>query len=307
MGGNTLLRHLDGHPSLYVYPFESQLATPQSTSIIDESFVPNRYRYPEFLSDITPEQAYQAIWDQELKTYLRTPHLSKFKDCGIEMVEGVRINGFMHHLDLLTFPHGYPPPSRAQYVEAFFRSTFDAWTNRAASGSETHYVGYSPPILFGADKFFDDFPEGQMVHVVRNPWSGYADTIKRPFPFGLTKYCQIWNMAQMTALTYARKYAGRFHIVRFEDLVADKRRVMDGLMASLGLPISDKVYAPSFNGKDLSADLRPWGAIAQSTSEANLATAHELSDEVKGKILMESHVMLGLYGYNDFLATGKVS
>lgn len=309
--GNGLLRQLDGHPSLFCYPFESQISTPQSTSIIDETFVPHRYRYPEFLSDISPEQAYQAIWDQELKTYLRTPHLSKFKDCGIIMDEKERIEAFWSRAGEVArldppVGHRYFGYFRHHYIEAFFRSTFDAWKNRASSGAETHYVGYSPPILFGADKFFADFPEGQMVHIIRNPWSGYSDTIKRPFPFILTKYCQVWNMTQLTALTYAQKYKGRFHIVRYEDLIANKQQVMDGLVTSLGLPLSDKVYYPSFDSKPLE-QVYPWGTIKTPTSEANLATAHELIDDIKGKVLIESHVLIGMLGYNDFLATGRVS
>lgn len=299
--GNTLLRFLDSHPSLYCYPFESQISTPQSTSIIDESFVPNRYRYPEFLSEITPKEAYANFWDQELKTYLRTPHLSKFKDCGIIMDEKARVDIFQQWCEKLANVSedwgGSNTNTRVHYLEAFFRSTFETWGNYNHSGQETHYVGYSPPILFNADKFFSDFSNGQMVHIIRNVWSGYADTIKRPFPFSLTKYCQIWNMTQLTALTYAEKYKDRFHIVFFEDLIEDKKKVMDSLMGKLKLPISDRVYYPSFNGRDISGSIFPFGTIRHATPEANMATAKELSPEQTDQITAECGVMLKILGY----------
>ncbi len=46
-GGNTTHRFLDGHPQLFVYPFESQLGT---RLVIDElsSLFPVKYRWPVF-------------------------------------------------------------------------------------------------------------------------------------------------------------------------------------------------------------------------------------------------------------------
>ncbi|MCM8830580.1 MAG: hypothetical protein NC918_00060 [Candidatus Omnitrophica bacterium] len=46
-GGNTLHRHLDGHPELLVYPFESQLGTPLCNDYLSSLF-PFKYRWPEF-------------------------------------------------------------------------------------------------------------------------------------------------------------------------------------------------------------------------------------------------------------------
>lgn len=294
-GGNVLHRHFDGHPNLFVYPFESQLATPHSSNLLTPA-VPQRYCWPEFLTEWTAEQAYQNIWDQELKTYLRTPHISKFKDCGIVMDEGQRIEEFDKQTSAYT---------RSAFIEAFFRSTFDTWKNYNRSGKETHYVGYSPPILMDTEKIFADFPDAQIVHIVRNPWSGYADTIKRPFPFSMEKYCQIWNIVQMTALTYANKYRGRFHLARYEDLVENPQRVMDGLCVSLGIEKSDKSYYPSFNGKKLES-VYPWGTIKSVTEEANFATANELTPEQKAAIRIESNIMIGAFGYNEYPLTGKV-
>jgi hypothetical protein len=305
-GGNVLHRHLDGHESLYVYPFESQLATTHSSNLLTPA-IPQRYCWPEFTTEMTPEQAYQAMWDEELKTYLRTPWRSKFKDCRIEMNEGVRIKSFVDtcaSIGYLRINDGAKPGgnTRGDYVEAFFRSTFDAWTNRTTSGRETHYVGYSPPIGMDADKIFADFPNAQIVHIVRNPWSGYADTIKRPFPFSLEKYCRIWSIVQQAAITYSIKYPKRFHVVRYEDLVTDTKGVMDALMTDLGLPLSDAAYYPSFNGKRLES-VKPWGTIVTPTFDANWATANELSDADQERIAIETNVTMEQFGYSRMWAS----
>lgn len=295
-GGNVFQRHLDGHPNLFVYPFESQIATPYSSSIIDESFVPNRYRYPEFLSEMSPIELYQSIWDQELKTLLRTPHLSKFRDCGLKMSETNRIACFKIILaELMDEPISV---SRPKVLEAFFRSTFMSWENYNTSGKETAYVGYSPPILFNADKFFHDFPNGKMIHVIRNPYSGYADTKKRPFPMSLTKYCRIWSLAQLEAMNLLMKYPKNFFVVHYEDMMGnDKSKEMKKISEKLEIEYSDTMLYPSFNGQKLES-VYPWGTIIKADEQTNINTALELSIRESAQIEKETGYIGERLGYS---------
>ena len=145
----------------------------------------------------------------------------------------------------------------------------------------------NPVQIFDTDKILADFPDGHVIHVVRNPYSGYADTSKRPFPLGIKRYAWTWNLCQHMALTYRDKYPDRFHLVRFEDLVADPRQTMEGLLERLGLPMSDECLHPSFNAVKLE-QVYPWGTIRVPTPEANLATANELSDAQKLKTELDT-------------------
>ena len=296
--GNGMLRMLDGHPNLFCYPFESQISTPYSSNLLTPA-VPQRYSWPEFLTSMSPREAFDSIWDQELKTYLKTPHVSKFKNCGIVMSEAKRYAAFEKVLESFMDQDGNPrwPVTRAEMLEAFFRSTFDAWENLNRSGQETHWVGYSPPILIEMDKIMRDFPKARVVHMIRSPFAGYADTIKRPYPFSLTRYCQIWNTVQMHALTYQAKYPKNLYIVHYEDLVDDMKGEMSVLLDNLGLPWSDTALYPSFNGVKMD-QVFPWGTIKTPTLEANNATIHELSKEQMDAIYRECAVMLPHFGYH---------
>lgn len=289
-GGNVLQRFFDSHPQCYTYPFESQIGTPLSRNLLagPDHVVPLRYAYPEFpLGLPTYEDAYNLFWDEELKTYLRARERSKFRHCGLVMDENLRESHFEAVLGSQVMARklgecaGYARPTRADYVEAYFRSTFDAWTNFARTGKETHYVGYSPPILLDADKLFADFPAAHMVHIVRNPWSGYADTKKRPFPMSLARYCQIWSVVQLAAATLERKHPSRFKVVRFEDLVQNPRKVLDSVAAFVGLdPFPASPLQPTFNRAPMpGGTVYPWGTIKHATPAANLATARELTQE----------------------------
>ena len=289
-GGNTTHRMLDGHPELFVYPFESQVGTGYANDFLS-SYVPIRYRWPEFPLSGTPERDYEAFWDEELKTYCRARSRSKFKGCGMEIEESERRRRFA------AFLKG-KPRTRAALVEAFFHATFEAWTNCRRSGREKAYVGYNPVQVLDTEKVLQDFPDGRVLHVVRNPYSGFADTSKRPFPLSLERYAHTWTYCQLLALTYAAKYPKNFQILRFEDLVANPRTAMKKVCAKLGIAFSETCLYPSFNGQKLE-EVFPWGTIRTPTPAANLATANELSKDQKARIKALSIVMQRELGYAD--------
>lgn len=299
-GGNTLHRLLDGHPDCHVYPFESQVGTPLVSDYLT-SFVPCKYRWPEFSLTATIEQDYEAIYDEELKVLLRTPQRSKFRHCGLVMDERKRLDRFRRHL-------AGRPRSRAAIVEAYFRGTFEAWEDyHAPNQRRAYYVGYNPMQILDAEKILADLPDAQLIHVVRNPYSAYADTKKRPYPLSLSRYVWTWNVAQQMALTYAAKYPGQVHVVRFEDLIAEPKRTLTPLLTGMGLKWSERCAEPSWNGDEMK-QVYPWGTIRSATPEANVLTMQELSQEEAAEITRLSFLMQQHLGYEEFAANGgKVS
>ena len=71
-GGNTTHRFLDGHPEMFVYPFESQLGTRLVSDPLSSMF-PLKYRWPVFGLESTPGEDYHSIIDEECKVRARTP------------------------------------------------------------------------------------------------------------------------------------------------------------------------------------------------------------------------------------------
>ncbi len=292
-GGNTTHRMLDGHPELFVYPYESQVGTSLVSDYLS-SYVPFKYRWPEFPMNGTTAQDYELIFDEEMKVRLRTPERSKFKNADMQIDEAERKKSFCNHMK-------GKPRTRANLVEAFYRCTFDSWKNVHKTGREKAYVGYNPVQVFDTEKILEDFPEGHVLHVVRNPYSGYADTKKRPFPLSLARYTWTWNLCQHKALTYAERYPKNFHILRFEDLVANPKAAMTRLCGQLGLSYSDTCLYPSWNGVKLQ-EVYPWGTVRVPTPEVNVATMNQLGDEEKAQIKSLSIVMQRILGYENFWA-----
>ena len=288
-GGNVTHRLLDGHPQLYVYPFESQLGTRLVVDSLSSTF-PVKYRWPVFGLDATPETDYHSIIDEECKVRARTPHVSKFRDHPFDFSDDERRDRYLE----LVAANGRSRPAN---IEAFFRATFDVWYDRRASGREEWYVGYSPILVVDAETILEELSVAHFVHVVRNPWSAYADTKKRPVPLSLAAYMLGWTLNQHHALTARERFSDRLHILRTEDVLEG---ALFELCERLGLERDDTLARPSWNGKELE-EVYPWGTIRKAKPETNRATADELSNDERAEVRRRAGPYLEKLGYDDFL------
>jgi hypothetical protein len=291
-GGNTTHRFLDGHPEMFVYPFESQPGTKYVNDMLSSTF-PLKYRWPVFQLDASPYQDYKAIIDEEGKVRSRTPHVSKFRHMPFDMNDDERCEIYIDYI-------AKSGRSTGDNVAAFFRATFDAWKDYRRTGREKVYVGYSPIITVDADKILRDLPGAHVLHVVRNPWSAFADTSKRPVPLSLENYMLGWTLNQYYALLYKEKFPDRMHIVRAEDVMRNSRETLGAVCAKLGIEAADSLSKVSWNGTELE-QVYPWGTIRTPTPEANLATAKELKAAQIDEIRLRTRAYLETFDYKSFL------
>jgi Sulfotransferase family len=291
-GGNTTHRFLDGHPQMFVYPFESQPGTRNVNDMLSSVF-PVKYRWPVFQLDATPFEDYKAIIDEECKVRARTPNVSKFRHVPFDFSDDERCSLYIDHVR-------ESGRSTANNMAAFFRATFEAWKDYRRSGEEKVYVGYSPVITVDADKILRDLPHAHVLHVVRNPWSAFADTSKRPVPMSLENYILGWTLSQYYALLYREKFPGRVHIVRAEDVMRDPRKTLGAVCEKLGLAVTDSLEKVTWNGNELK-EVYPWGTIRTPTPEANRATANELNAEQVEEIRRRTLPYLDTFDYKTFL------
>src|SRR3954468_6058136 len=127
-GGNTTHRFLDGHPQMFVYPFESQPGTKHVNDMLSSMF-PLKYRWPVFQLDATPYQDYKAIIDEEGKVRARTPNVSKFRHMPFDFSDDERCQIYVDYIER-------SGRSTGNNVAAFFRATFDAWKDYHRTGRE---------------------------------------------------------------------------------------------------------------------------------------------------------------------------
>lgn len=291
-GGNVTHRLLDGHPEMFVYPFESQIGTRLVQDALSSMF-PAKYRWPVFDLSATTFQNYKAIIDEECKVRARTAGVSKFRKMPFDFNDNERCARFENYM-------AGAANTRAELVAAFFRATFDCWKDLRRTGAESMYVGYSPIIVVDAEKILNEVPNAHILHVVRNPWSAYADTKKRPVPLSLEHYLTSWMLNQYYATTMRRINPGRVHIVRFEDVVADPHGCLSEVCKKIGLEPAESLRIPSWNGTPLK-EVYPWGTIRKATPEQNVAAAMELSPDEIDAVRFRASPYLETFDYKELL------
>lgn len=291
-GGNTTHRFLDGHPELFVYPFESQVGSSLVHDYLSSMF-PLKYRWPTFALHATSREDYKAIIDEEGKVRARTPDVSKFRHMPFDMSDDERC-------DVYTEIIAKSGRSRPNNVAAFFEATFKAWKDHKKTGKEKIYVGYNPIIVVDADKILTDMPNAHFLHVVRNPWSAYADTKKRAVPLSLAHYMTAWMLNQHHATLFERKFPGRLHILRLEDILTNSQATLGKLCESIGIEAAPSLGYPSWNSEKLE-EVYPWGTIRKATPEANLATANELSAAEKDEVRVRAGYYISHFNYDSFI------
>ena len=294
-GGNTTHRLLDGHPQLLVYPFESQVGTRLVTDLLTSTF-PVKYRWPVFRLGATAAEHYRAIIDEEVKVRTITPESSKFKNAPLDLSDADRLAAFERALD-------GRPHATGDIVHAFFQATFEAWKNCRRPANVRAYVGYSPAIVVDAPRILADLPDAHVLHVVRNPWSAYADTKRRAVPLPVLEYMRGWVLNQQHALAYRELHRGRVHLLRFEDMTADSSRVLGEFCAGLGLDRSDTLGETTWNGEPLGS-VPPWGVVNSRTPASNRDRAATLSPAEQRTIAAMAGPLLDTLGYRDFLSQG---
>jgi hypothetical protein len=223
----------------------------------------------------------------------RTPSVSKFRDSPFDFDDEARLRIYQ---DLVA----ESGRSRPANVAAFFRATFDAWKDLRRSGDETVYVGYSPIVVVDAEAIVTEMPDAHVLHVVRNPWSAYADTKKRPVPMRLADYVRAWVVNQEAALVARERHPDRVHIVRTEDTFAAPQRILGDVLGRLGLDGSPTLATPTWNRREL-PQVYPWGTIRSATSDANRATAMELSADERAEVRARARRYLDTFDYTSFV------
>lgn len=291
-GGNTTHRFLDGHPELFVYPFESQ---PGNKYVNDHfnSMFPVKYRWPNIPADLSAEQIFYSIIDEEAKVRARTPYVSKFRNAEFNFDDEERKNIFIEILDELKIVN------RANVMQAFFKATFIAWKNYNKSGNEKVYVGYSPIIAVDGEKIINDYKGNSYVlHIMRNPFSCYAETKKRPVPLSLDHYINAWVNNQYYADYLSKKYPENFFFLRYEDIIADSELSLGNVLQKMGLKSDESLKQPSWNREKLK-EVYPWGTVKIPTPEVNIQTAKELNQDEIQEIYFRTEMYINNFNYSE--------
>ena len=161
------------------------------------------------------------------------------------------------------YPEEYAARLARHYDEEELRRAFQRLLGgflekQAESDPAALYVSEKTPSnIFAARSLLELFPDARFLHVVRDGrdvLASHRDVARRLRQrqrsagrrFGPRAVCGRWNRAVDVhfQLTGRAELAGRYHLVRYEELVSAPRRVVGELFAFLGLELEDRTLTP---------------------------------------------------------------
>jgi hypothetical protein len=96
-----------------------------------------------------------------------------------------------------------------------------------------------------ADRIFAEFPHASVIHMVRDPRDRYA-SVRRRNGQDLSRVGAAtarWLDSARAARRNMRRHPGRYHVVRYEDLVCDPLRTARKVCAAIGAPFAPEMLS----------------------------------------------------------------
>lgn len=246
-GGSLLSQLFDGHPQLHAHPHELKTGYPK------------KHRWPKIDLDDTPQAWFDVLFEDDV-------------------IEACR-NGYRKgQVYARTFPFLFLPAlQRAVFVarlqtarsitprtvfDAYMASYFLAWlNNQNAAGTKRFITAFTPRLTMraaDAQSFFDVYPDGKIISVIRDPVNWYASAIrhenkKRKYD-NLELAALQWNASARAIVRNRQRYGSRVCVIRFDDLVGHTGTVMRHLAGFLGIAFDRILLTPTFNKSPITAN-----------------------------------------------------
>lgn len=240
-GTTLLVRLLDSHPDLAVLP--------------EETYVYQDLLLQRRLSWFVVMLAERFDWPT-LPALLLRPPLRRFAFAGRERLRG-RLRTWVQSFDT-------HDASAERIIDAVVREArpsdgywpaFLALYDRLVPGmlaSRRYWVEKTPSnerFIALHERAFS--ASCRYIHVVRDPRDVVASWLKQRRDEGiarertLARICYLWSLSVHLCRWGLQAYPGRYHAVRYEDLVRQPRIVMDKLCRFLQIAADDHVFAPT--------------------------------------------------------------
>jgi hypothetical protein len=274
-GGSLFSQLCDHHPQLLTFPFELRISAQKTV-------------WPELDPTENPARLFARLFQGELCRLAVEGYRKRAK---ARQYQRLKFNysprrHYLSFIDLLNAPR-----NARDVLDAFFSAFFQAWPDGRCADPR-FIVAFAPKVAIrpkSVAAFFTDYPDGGLVTIIRNPadWfvSRRAHTANGVAPHAdLDIEMTHWNRLARAALKYHRKYAERFLLLSFRELVRSRESTMRRFSEWCGIDFDPALTRQTFANKPIAPNtnfLDP----PEGLSEAVLHRASVLEDDQRSRAL----------------------
>ncbi len=238
-GGYLLNALFDGHPELDTRPGEWTIggAHTFSWSVLD--------------LEQDPENLFEKLFETDLIVYSRDGMVPSEENP--ESFLFIFLPSLQRDLFLKCLAERPVRQSLRDLMQAYLSSFFAAWVNNQNSlGVKRYVTACAPPAavtLDNAKTFFDVYPDGHLISVLRHPFIWAQQIIRRrPSAYPDTETAlDAWCRDVQEIRRTKEAFPARTNIIRFEDLADRTEGVMRWLAARLNIAFEKSLLTPTFN------------------------------------------------------------
>ena len=237
-GGSMLSQLFDGHPEVHAHPHELKIGYPK------------KYNWPEIDLNGNPERWFEMLFEDSTIEHLRFGYkkMAKYEDTfQFTYAPSLQRKIFLKYLNTAE------TINLRVVFDAYMTSYFGAWiNNQNRLGSKKFVTAFTPRLAMAETNmrsFFDIYPEGRVVSVIRDPKNWFPSATRHQ----TDKYGEInhaldqWLDSARSMIKNKRQYGDRICIIRFEDLVKRTEPVMHLLAGFLDITFNNILLTPTFN------------------------------------------------------------
>ena len=250
-GGTLLARLFDGHPQCHAHPHELHIGDRRP------------HVWPELRLDEEPQAWFARLQEDKVRSLFdkgrrRIPLKVQADAAEDPSYPLILPPALQRRIFLDEVERRRPISSERQILDCYMTSLFNGWLdNQNLRGAEKRWVvAFSPRRAWGdgLEKFFELYPDGRLISIIRDPLSWYTSAQGRDPEADLESLLEAWKRSAQEMQRAAGEYGPKVRIVRFDELLLDTPAAMRGLAEFLEIDYDDILATPTFNGYPVGAN-----------------------------------------------------
>lgn len=246
-GGTLLSQLLDGHPELHTHPHELKIGRP------------NKDEWPSLDSSLPPSELFARVWEENTEFFLRNGYRKDIKSRqDKETFRSLFLPSLMREI-FITDVTAKSNRTQRDVLDSYFTAYFNGWLdNHNLHGKKKYIAGFVPGLSSRPESmigYWQDYPDGLVIFVIREPCSWYASASKyMPQKFGdIDTGLHQWIVSTGAVLESRLKHPMKTLLYTFEDLVTRTEDVMRSICFRTGIEFNPVLLHPTFNGLNIRA------------------------------------------------------